>query len=109
METSRADRLEQAVARLNDIIALVRDCGLEESEMFLSMAKMHLQLDINGITELEFRELCLALEGKRSTPTARARPGQARNRRDADMKLMQRAWHCRDGAAPRGGRSRAKR
>jgi len=109
METSKAEWLEQAVATLNDLIALARENGLDETAEFLAMAKLHAQLELNGITDSELRELCLTLEGKRRKPTARTRSGQARNRRDAEMQLMKRGWHCRDGVALRGGRDRAKR
>ena len=110
METSKAERLENAVAMLNDLIELAHGAGFGESAQFLSMAKLQLQIELNGVTEREFRALCDALDGKRgASPRARTRAGQSRSRRDAQMTLMSRAWHSPGRvAAPRGGRSRAK-
>ena len=64
METSTDERLEQAVATLSDLIAFMRGCGLHDSAQFLAMAKLNLLIDLNGITEEEFRALCVSLEGE---------------------------------------------
>ena len=78
METSMAERLEQAVATLNELIELARRCGLRESAQFLAMAKLQLQIELNGVTDSEFRALCDALEGKAGKPRrSRARPAAA--------------------------------
>jgi hypothetical protein len=105
METNTAERLEQAVATLNDLIGLTAGCGLADTSQFLAMAKLHLQMDINGVSDAEFRALCDHLEGRRakSPRTGRTRGATARNRRDAEMRLTGRAWQCRD-ASPRSGR-----
>ena len=63
METSRAERLNEAVATLNDLIAVMRRFKLHETAQFLAMAKLNLLIDLNGVTEDEFRALCAALEG----------------------------------------------
>jgi hypothetical protein len=64
METSTDERLERAVAAVNDLIAFTRSCGLDDSAQFLAMAKLNLLMDLNGITETEFRALCSSLEGE---------------------------------------------
>jgi hypothetical protein len=75
METNMAERLEGAAATLNDLIALAREAGLNETAQFLAMAKLNLLIEINGITEEEFRALCVALEGESGTGgKRRARP-----------------------------------
>jgi hypothetical protein len=110
MGTNTDVRLEQAVATLNGLMELACELGFAESALFLAMAKLHLQIDLNGVTDHEFRALCDLVDGKGRKPvTARARPGHGRSRREADMALTRRAWQCQNGAAvPRGGRSRAK-
>ena len=82
METSMAERLEQAVATLNDLIEVTSKAGLRDSAQFLAMARLHLLIDMNEITDAEFRALCDALEGRtgpqrdaaRRTPLGRNRP-----------------------------------
>ena len=111
MEASTDERLEQAVATLNDLIDLVGACGLVQSELFLGMAKLQLQLDLNGITDAEFGAFCDALEkGTLAAGSgARGRAGHTRPRREGDMRGQRRAWQCPHGIdAPRGGRRRAK-
>jgi hypothetical protein len=110
METNMAERLEQAVATLNELVELAEGCGLRESAQFLAMAKLHLLIDLNEITDTEFRALCAVLEGKarkpRHSPPARASLG--RNRRDGELRAMRRAWQCpQDAPSRRGGRHRA--
>src|SRR4051812_8852661 len=58
MQTNTDERLKQAIAALDDLIGLVRRCGLSQSELFLDMAKLQLQLDLNGITDEEFNAFC---------------------------------------------------
>ena len=110
METNTAERLEQAVAALNDLITLTRGCGLRDSAQFLAMAKLHLLMDLNGVSDVEFRALCDALEGKAKSGarSARTRGTATRNRRDTEMRLMRRARQCAPGMSPRGGHSRAR-
>jgi hypothetical protein len=75
METSKAERLERAVATLNDLIALTRDCDLHETAQFIAMAKLNLLMELNGVTEEEFHALCAKLEaGADAEPCARVRP-----------------------------------
>lgn len=107
METSMAERLEQAVATLNDLIELTGNAGLRDSAQFLSMARLHLLIDLNEVTDVEFRALCDALEGKsgRHQDGARRAP-LARNRRDGELRAMRRAWQCPQDT-PRRGRGRA--
>jgi len=111
METNKAERLEQAVATLGELIALAEGCGLRESAQFLAMAKLHLQIDLNEVTDTEFRALCALLEGKAGKagkPRDPARALPLRNRRDGELRAMRRAWHCpQDAPSRRGGRRRA--
>src|SRR5262245_2713329 len=58
METSMAERLEQAVATLNDMIALTGSAGMPDTAQFLAMAKLHLLIEVNEVTDAEFRALC---------------------------------------------------
>ncbi len=84
METNKAERLEQAVATLGELIELAEGCGLRESAQFLAMAKLHLQIDLNEVTDIEFRALCALLEGKAGKPRDPARALPLRNRRDGE-------------------------
>ena len=71
------------------------------------MAKLQLQIELNGITDDEFRALCDALErGERRRARASPRaPARLRPRRDGDLRLMRRAWRRpQDAVAQRGGR-----
>ena len=99
-------RLEQAIAALDDLVGLARECGLSQSELFLDMAKLQLRLDLNGITDDEFSAFCDALEQGRlpSGSRGRTRIGLARPRRNGELRLMRRAWrHPEDAVAQRGG------
>lgn len=109
METNMVERLEEAVAKLNELIDLTSGFGLRESAQFLAMAKLHLLIDVNEVTDAEFRALCAALEGKARKPAdaVRVRAPIGRSRRDSEAR-MKRRWQCpQDAPAPRGGRRRA--
>jgi hypothetical protein len=109
METNMAERLEQAVAKLNELIELTSGFGLRDSAQFLAMAKLHLLIDLNEVTDAEFRALCATLEGKTKKPAdaARIRTPLGRSRRDSEARTTRR-WQCpQDAPAPRGGRRRA--
>jgi len=108
METSMDERLERAVATLNELIKVIGGCGLGQSAMFLEMARLQLKLELHGITDEEFGAFCAALENGTLTPNSgeRAPVAHARPRRDGDLRGMRRAWQCQ-GAVPRRGR-RAK-
>jgi hypothetical protein len=113
METNTAERLEQAVATLNDLIALTRSCELHDSAQFLAMAKLNLLMDLNGITEMEFRALCKALEGETSEAAARrasARPSSARRQRtsDGEDRLLRRTLRGQEFASLHASRTRIK-
>ena len=109
METSTAEQLKRAVATLNELLQLTRDAGLADTAQFLAMAKLHLLMDLNGISDKEFRALCDHLEGNTDKrPVAPSRGATARNRREAEMRLTGRAWQCSGEASPRGGRKRAR-
>ena len=73
METNKDERLEQAVATLNDLIGLTRSSGLHETAQFLAMAKLNLLMELNGVTEEEFRALCVALETDANSGGGRSR------------------------------------
>ena len=106
MDTNKAERLEGAAATLNDLIALAREAGLSETAQFLAMAKLNLLIEINGITEEEFRALCVALEGE---------SGASGKRRARSLSLrVRRVEMPEDNAVPqhivaRAGRSSARR
>jgi hypothetical protein len=107
MEASMAERLEQAVETLNELIELTGASGLRDTAQFLAMAKLHLLIDLNEVTDAEFRALCDALEGQAGRrPNGVPRAPLARNRRDGELRTMRRAWQCPQDA-PRGGRRRA--
>jgi hypothetical protein len=110
MKTNRDEQLEQAIARLDDLIALTRDAGLGQSELFLEMAKLQLQLDLNGITDEEFSAFCDALESHKFAPaTCDRAAAYARPRRNGDLRMMRRAWLRPEDALPQRGRARAGR
>ena len=81
-----------------------------DTAQFIAMAKLHLLMDINGVSDTEFRALCDHLEGKvdKRGRVAPSRGTTARNRREAEMRLTGRAWQCLGEAAPRRGRNRAR-
>ena len=109
METNMDERLEQAVATLNTLIDRIGACGLRQSVFFLEMAKLQLKLDLNGVTDAEFGAFCDALENGTLASGTHARAGQARARRDGDLRGQRRAWQCPQGiAVPRGGRRRVR-
>ena len=86
METNKAERLEQAVATLDELIELAEGCGLRESAQFLAMAKLHLQIDLNEVTDIEFRALCDAARrqgGQAARSRARSAAAQPPRRRTA--------------------------
>jgi hypothetical protein len=101
-------RLEQAIVALDELIGLVRERGLAQSELFLDMARLQLRLELNGITDDEFSAFCDALERGELTAGAhdRTRAGQARPRRNSELRRMRRAWRRpQDAVAQRGGRA----
>lgn len=109
MEASMDERLEQAVATLNDLIDRIGACGLRQSAFFLEMAKLQLKLDLNGVTDEEFSAFCDALENGTLDPDARARPGQPRARRNGDLRGQGHAWQGTNGIAVRRvGRRRVR-
>ena len=68
------------------------------------MAKTQLLIDLNEITDGEFRALCDLLDG-RQAPARDATP--ARTRRDSDLRAMRRAWQCPQDVPAGRGRRRA--
>lgn len=108
MGANTDERLEQGIAALDELIGLVRGRGLSQSELFLDMARLQLRLELNGITDDEFSVFCDALERGELTAGAheRTRVGQARQRRNGELRLMRRAWRRpQDAVAQRGGRA----
>jgi hypothetical protein len=109
MEASMDERLEQAVATLNELIDRIGACGLGQSVFFLEMAKLQLKLELNGVTDEEFGAFCNALENGTLNAETRARPGQPRVRRGGDQRGQGRAWQCANGIAVRRvGRRRVR-
>jgi hypothetical protein len=108
MKASTDERLEKGMAALDELIGLVRERGLSQSELFLDMARLQLRLELNGITDDEFSAFCDALERGELTAAAhdRTRTGHARPRRNSELRLMRRAWRRpQDAVAQRGGRA----
>ena len=104
MKTSKVESLDEAIAALNRLIALTKKRGMHESAHFLAVAKTQLLIEINGVTDAEFRALCDWLDGKRPQTDPR-RSARLRVRRDGHMRGMGRAWLCPEDA-PRRGRGR---
>lgn len=109
MEANTDERLEQAVATLNGLIEMMRANGRGDSVLFLEMAKLQVQLDLHGITDVEFIALCDALQDGTLRPATGTEPAPSypRPRREGDLRGQRRAWQCVQGA-PRGRRTRAK-
>jgi len=105
METNRDERLERAIASIDQLIVQVGEAGLRHSGLFLEMAKLQLQLDLHGITDHEFNAFCDALESHQFASAGRERAAShARPRRNGDLRLMRRAWRRpKDSLAQRGG------
>jgi len=109
MKPDTDERLEDAIAATDELIALARDAG-SQARIFLEMARLQLQLELNGITEDEFSAFCDALEeGKFAHDGCeRSAAAHARPRRNSDLRLMRRAWRNPQDPA-RQSRERAGR
>ena len=110
MDTNRDERLEQAIGKVDQLIALARETG-SQSAMFFEMAKLQLQLDYNEITDDEFCVLCDALANGDFAPAGgeRVAASHARPRRNGDLRLMRRAWRQPLDPVPQRGGARAGR
>jgi hypothetical protein len=105
METSKVEPLDAAAATLSDLIQLMQDCGLRDTAHFLAMAKTQLLIELNGISDSEFRALCDWLEGRQAPERREATA--ARTRRDGSLRAMHRAWQCPQDVPAGRGRRRA--
>ena len=105
METSKAEPLDAAAATLSDLIQLMQDCGLRDTAQFLAMAKTQFLIELNGISDGEFRALCDWLEGRQALERRDA--SAARTRRDGSLRAMRRAWQCPQDVPAGRGRRRA--
>ena len=107
METNRDGRLERAIAGIDELIAQVREVGLRQSELFLDMAKLQLQLDLHEITDLEFNAFCHALEHQKLALAGGESPAisHPRARRAGEMRITGRAWHGSQDFRQRGVRA----
>jgi hypothetical protein len=105
------ERLERAIAAIDELIALVRETGLNQSALFLDMARLQLQLDLNGITDDEFGQFCAALEQRQFLAGATERPAatHARARHNGNLRVMRRAWREPQDRASVRGRARGGR
>lgn len=102
MQPNTDESLELVIAELDQLMARVHNAGYADSAHLLAVAKLQLKLDLNGVTDHEFRAVCDAAEGKaHRKPVARARAGQPRPRRDADMTTTRRAFICASGSSAR--------
>ena len=104
MDTSKAEPLDAAAATLNHLIQLMQDCGLRDTAQFLAMAKTQFLIELNGISDGEFRALCNWLEARQPP---RRDATAARTRRDGSLHAMRRAWQCPQDAPAGRGRRRA--
>jgi hypothetical protein len=111
MGQSTDERLRRAIAAIDELIALVRETGLSQSGLFLDMAKLQLQLDLNGITDEEFGAFCDAIENRQLVfgTGERLAAAHARPRRNGDLRLMRRAWREPEDRTSQRGRARAGR
>lgn len=93
MKPNTDERLEKAIAATDELIAQAREAG-SQARIFLEMAKLQLQLELNGITDAEFSAFCDALEeGKLARDACeRVAAAHARPRRNGDLRVMRRAW-----------------
>ena len=105
METSKAEPLDDAAATLNHLSQLMQDCGLRDTAQFLAMAKTQLMIELNGISDSEFRALCDWLEGGQGPTRGPIRRGRVPG--TMTVSAMRRAWQCPQDAAPGCGRRRA--
>jgi hypothetical protein len=107
MKTNTDERLERAIGIIEGLIALIREAGLAQSELFLEMAKLQLQLELNGISDDEFSAFCDAVEqGRLPGASDRLAVSHARPRRNGELRLMRRAWRePQDRASQRGARA----
>jgi hypothetical protein len=107
MQPNRDERLERAIASINDLIALARETGLRHSELFLEMARLQLQLDLHEITDFEFNAFCHALEHQKLVPAGCESPAVShpRARRNGEMRITGRAWHGAQDLRQRGVRA----
>ena len=110
METSKAGLPEDPIASIDRLIEFARSQGFGDSVQFLAMARTQLLIEINSITDAEFRAFCDWLDGKQPPPKSRRGSATARVRRDGQMSGMRRAWLCpQDAAALRRSLRRAGR
>ena len=105
------ERLKRAIAALEELSALAHETGFGQSALFLDMARLQLQLDVNGITDDEFSQFCDAVENRKFVCGAGERPlaSRARARRTGDLHVMGRAWRAPQDRTPQRGRARAGR
>ena len=90
------ERLKQAIAALEALIAVARNEGLPQSEHFLEMAKLQLQLDLHEITDGEFNAFCQAVEQQKFAAAGyeSSAATHPRARRNGEMRITGRAWHA---------------
>lgn len=110
MKQNTEGPLEQAISSIDKLIARVREAGFGQSELFLEMAKLQLQLDLNGISDKEFNAFCDALENHQFAPGQCDRAAaHLRPRRNGDLRLMRRAWRQPQDPVPQRRGARAGR
>jgi hypothetical protein len=109
MSTSRIELPDEVVA-LDRLIELAHSRGYGESVQFLRMARTQLLIEINGITDAEFRAFCDWIEGRAPPREKKRRAGAGRLRRNGQLRGMRRAWLCpEDATALRRSLRRAAR
>ena len=105
MQTSKAEPLDETLETLDRLIRLMESRGLAESAQFLAVARTQYLIELNGISDDEFRALCDWLDGKQPPERRNATP--SRTRRDSGLHGMRRAWQCPQDVPAGRGRRRA--
>ena len=67
------------------------------------MAKLQLQLDLNEVTDMEFRALCACSKARRANRAIAARAPLPRNRRDGELRASAAPGNVRRMPRRRGG------
>jgi hypothetical protein len=66
MNKETIDRLREIAAVLETQIMIARQFGLKDTALLLAMAKLDIDLKVNGISESELRALTDVLEARRA-------------------------------------------
>jgi hypothetical protein len=62
MTENSTERLQTILAAIDDHIRTLRGFGLDRTAKLLAVAKLDLQMQLNGISDEELKELCKTLD-----------------------------------------------